>query len=143
MDGNTEFLNYIHQNAEMGIETIKQLIGITTDPGFRTTLESQYREYKEIFDNAEHKMNSIQNEPKDIGAFSKISAHVMIDMKTLSDKSPSHISEMLIQGSTMGIIDMTKRIKEYSGADGDVVNLAHRLLQTEQRNVEECKKYLQ
>lgn len=40
-----------------------------------------------------------------------------ISMKTLTDKTPSHISEMLIQGSMMGIIDATKNIKKYSETD--------------------------
>lgn len=142
MEANIEFLNYIHQNAEMGIETIRQLVGISKNNNFKATLQYQYKEYKAIFDETEQKLKSFQKEPKDISPASKISAHVMIDMKTLMDKSPSHISEMIIQGSTMGIIDMTKKIKEYSGADEDVMNLAHRLLEFEQRNVEEYKKYL-
>ena len=59
------------------------------------------------------------------------------------NKTPSHISEMLIQGSTMGIIDITKKIKEYPNADKEILELANKLLKLEQNNVEECKKYLQ
>lgn len=49
---------------------------------------------------------------------------------------------MLIQGSTMSIIDITKKIKEYSTADNKILALANKLFEFEQRNVEECKKYL-
>ena len=66
----------------------------------------------------------------------------MINLKTLANKSPSHISEMLIQGSTMGIIDLTKKLKEYAEADQEILSLANKLLKLEQNNVEECKKYL-
>jgi len=59
------------------------------------------------------------------------------------NKTPSHISEMLIQGSTMGIIDITKKIKEYPNVDKEILDLANKLLKLEQNNVEECKKYLQ
>jgi hypothetical protein len=34
-------------------------------------------------------------------------------------------------------------MKEYSDADKEVMQLANRLLTFEQRNVDECKKYLQ
>ena len=67
---------------------------------------------------------------------------MMINMKTLLDNSPSHISEMLIQGGTMRIIDITKKIKEYPNADKEILNLADRLLKFEQKNIEESKKYL-
>jgi hypothetical protein len=35
MDGNVEFLNYIHQNAEMGKDTIHQLIGISQNKEYQ------------------------------------------------------------------------------------------------------------
>ena len=66
----------------------------------------------------------------------------MINLKTIIDKTPSHISEMLIQGSTMGIIDVTKRINDYGDADKEILDLAHRLLQFEKDNQEEFKKFL-
>ena len=66
----------------------------------------------------------------------------MINFNTITNKTPSHIAEMLIQGSTMGIVDVTKRIKEYKTADKDISSLADRLLKFEQQNVDEMKKFL-
>lgn len=43
----------------------------------------------------------------------------------------------------MGIVDLTKKLKEYADADEEILALANKLLQLEQNNVEECKKYLQ
>ncbi|KPU43266.1 hypothetical protein OXPF_32800 [Oxobacter pfennigii] len=143
MDGNVEFLNYIHQNAEMGIDTIHQLIGISQDEEYKKMLRSQLQEYKIIYDSTEEKLKEINKAAKDINAFSKGSAYAMINLKTLANKSPSHISEMLIQGSTTGIVDITKKLKEYADADDEILSLANKLLILEQNNVEECKKYLQ
>lgn len=47
----------------------------------------------------------------------------MINLNTLVNKTSSHISEMLIQGSTMGIIDITKRIKEYPNANKEILEV--------------------
>ena len=49
---------------------------------------------------------------------------------------------MLIQGSTMGIVDVTKRLKEYKNVDKDISALADRLLRFEQQNVDEMKGFL-
>ncbi len=142
MDGNEELLNYIHQNSEMGIGTIEHLLVINTDDEFRKTLDSQMDEYKAINIKAAEMLHDSKKEAKDVSAMSKISSNMMIDMKTLTDKSASHISEMLIQGNTMGIIQMTKRLKEYGNADKNILDLANRLLAFEHRNIEECKKFL-
>lgn len=142
MDGNVELLNYIYQNSEMGVTTINQLIGICDNEEYKTLLQSQLTEYTNINKLAEEKINELNKEAKEINTLAKASTYMMINMKTLLDNSPSHISEMLIQGGTMGIIDITKKIKEYPNADKEILDLADRLLKFEQKNIEESKKYL-
>lgn len=142
MDGNVELLNYIYQNSEMGVTTINQLIGICDNEEYKALLQSQLTEYTNINKLAEEKINELNKEAKEINTFAKASTYMMINMKTLLDNSPSHISEMLIQGGTMGIIDITKKIKEYPNANKEILDLADRLLKFEQKNIEESKKYL-
>jgi len=72
----------------------------------------------------------------------KLTTYFMININTLINKSPSHVAEMIIQGSTMGIIDVTKKLKEYKDANKDITALAQMLLTFEQQNVEEMKKFL-
>ena len=143
MNGNVELLNYIHQNSEMGQDTIKQLVGISKDEEYKKMLQSQLEEYKMIYDTTDEKIKELNKQAKDINVFSKASTYFMVNLNTLVNKTQSHISEMLIQGSTMGIIDITKKIKEYPNADKEILDLANKLLKLEQNNVEECKKYLQ
>lgn len=142
MNGNVEMLNYIYQNSQMGQDTINHLMDIVKDDEFNKHLQSQFKEYKKIFDSAEKKMEQTGSETKGINPLSKVSASVMINMKTLKDKSSSHISEMLIKGSNMGIIDITKNLKTYSDAEQDVLDLGNKLLEIEQRNIEQLKKFL-
>lgn len=142
MNSNIEFLDYIYQNAEMGKSTISELIDIVQDEPYRKNLESQLKEYTEIFDITNNKIKDTQESSKGIGTLTKITSYIMINIKTLTNKTPSHISEMLIQGSTMGIIDITKRLKQYKDATQDIKDIANRLLKFEQQNVEEMKKFL-
>ena len=142
MNGDIELLNYIYQNSQMGKDTLQQLIEISKNEEFKKMLSSQFKEYKMINDKTNEIITKHSKEPKEINALTKASTYISINLKTLADQTPSHISEMLIQGSTMGIIDITKKIKEYSTADKEILALANNLLEFEQRNVEECKKYL-
>ena len=142
MDMDLEFLNYIYQNAEMGKSTIGQLINIVDNASFKQKLESQLKEYNEIFDIAHNKTEEAKKTSKGIASFTKLTTYLMININTLINKSPSHVAEMIIQGSTMGIIDVTKKLKEYKDANKDITALAQMLLTFEQQNVEEMKKFL-
>lgn len=113
MNKNVELLNYIYQNSQMGLDTISHLLNITDDIEYKNILKSQYKEYDEIFRETKDKLTHYDKEGKDINFYQKASADVMINLKTLTDKSPSHISEMMIQGSTMGVSDSIKKLKEY------------------------------
>lgn len=143
MDKNVEFLNYIYQNAEMGKNTLSQLIDTTEDDNYKELLKSHLITYITIYDNTEKELQEINKKAKGINIFPKSSTSTMINLKTMLNKSPSHISEMLIQGSTMGIIDMTKKLKEYNNVKGYVLSIANELLTFERNSIEEYKKYLQ
>lgn len=144
MNANVEMLNYIYKNAQMGQNSINHLLDIVKeDSKFRNLLDNQFTEYKMIFDTAEKALNEIGYEAKGTSPIQKFETYMMIDIKTLNNKSPDHVAEMLIQGSTMGIIQITRRLKDYSGdVDKNVQKLAEKLLSTEQHNVEECRKFL-
>lgn len=142
MEGNIELLDYIYQNSQMGIETIKQLLEITTDESFKKYLESEVNEYTEINKSAEELINKRHAEEKGISNVAKIRTYLAINMKTLTDKSTSHIAEMLIQGSTMGIIEAIKNLKKYQNAEKEIIALGKKLLKFEENNMEELKEFL-
>ena len=142
MNGNAELLNFIYQNSQMGVDTIKQLIGIVEDNNFKKHLESQFNEYKEIHCAAQKALNESGYDEKGIGKLDKIKTYLMINMQTMTDKTPSHISEMLIIGSNMGIINAVKNLKKYKEADPDILSLMEKLLKFEENNVQQLKEFL-
>ena len=142
MTGNAELLNYIYQNSQMGVETIDQLIGITEDKKFKGLLQSQYNEYKTIHDSAKRMSDKFGYEEKGLGTLEKMRTGMMINMQTIADKSTSHISEMLMVGSNMGVINAVKNLKKYQDAEPEIRNLMENLLQLEENNIQELKEYL-
>ena len=146
MNENVELLNYIYQNAEMGQDSINKLLDILeneTNQEFKNMLESQFKEYKNIFDEAEEKLNNFNKDAKGINSWQKMETYLMISMKTMKNKTPDNISAMLMQGSVMGIIQITRRLKLYKNkVESEIYSLGEKLLATEERNLEECKKFL-
>ena len=142
MTGNSELLNFIYQNSQMGVTTIEQLLTIVENKAFKNQLESQYREYLEIHQAAKELLNNHGVDEKGIGIIEKIKTYCMINMQTLTDKTAAHIAEMLIVGSTMGVIDAIKNIRKYSQAEPDILDLMKKLLLFEETNIQQLKVYL-
>lgn len=137
-----ELLNYVYKGAEMGRDGLMHVIQRCDDPKFRKTLQDQLTEYEKVFDAADQMVRERGGKPEDTGAMAKMASYVMANAKTMTDHSPSHIAEMVIQGSTMGVTKIQKHLNDYDGHDERVRDLSHKLLKTEQANIEEMKKYL-
>ena len=67
----------------------------------------------------------------------------MLRAQSMLDPSTSRLAERMIQGSTMGAVQMTRRLHQFTGrADPALVELGQRLLRAEERNIQEMKRFL-
>ncbi|HBL84916.1 MAG: hypothetical protein A2Y17_06760 [Clostridiales bacterium GWF2_38_85] len=142
MNENAELLNFIYQNSQMGVDTLNQLIGISSDITFKKQLQNQYNEYEKIHIEAKGLLNKAGYDEKGLSALEKIKTYLMINLQTMTDKSSSHITEMLIIGSNMGVIDAIKNLKKYKDTEVDIRKLMDKLLKFEENNIQKLKEYL-
>lgn len=137
-----EFLQYIHQNALMGGENLKVVLNDIKDARLCEVLRGQIKEYQSVAAQADKKLTALGETAEQAPMIAQIYSKIMINMKTMMDKSPEKIAELVIQGSTMGITDITKQLKKFQDCDTDAVNLAYRLKCVEQKNLDEMKHFL-
>lgn len=142
MNGNAELLNFVYQNAQMGVNTMKQILDRVEDGPFKEQLRKQLTAYEDFQQEARKMLNENGFDEKGIGAFDRLKTYLMINMQTMMDAGEDHIAKMLITGSNMGIVEATQNIKRYENAEKDIIKLMERLLHMEEKNVEELKKYL-
>lgn len=135
-------LNHVYQNTQMGIESLPLLKSKSQDQTFQRAIEHQYQEYKQLNQRAQNLMKKKHISPKDVTPMAKMSATVMTNMKTLMDRSTSHLAEMVIQGNTMGVTQITRALHETKAPDSEVKALAHQLLKTTESNVKALQKFL-
>jgi len=138
----TELLQYVYKTAEMGVKGLQDVENQIQDDRLRHAVDSQIREYRNLSRTAGEMLRSKGEEPKDPGLMARLSSEVMSTAKTLADPSASNIAEMVIQGNNMGITKSLKHLNDYAGNDPEVRNLAEKLLETEQANVEQMKPFL-
>ena len=131
MDSDRALLNYVYQNAEMGTRTIDKLLGIVEDKEFLRHLEAQKKEYSAFEREAGNLLEQNGCDARGLSALEKMGAYLMIDMQTLTDRSASHVAEMMMEGSNMGVINAVKNLKKME-----------RLLKEEENNIQQLKKFL-
>ena len=129
-------LEKVHKNARTGLFTVPKMKEQSTDKRFIEELSIQETEYRNLFRTAEQ-MNG--GEAKQIGAFAKLRSEAMIK---LGGNDTSKQAQMLILGSTMGIVDVTRALKQNPDSPKPVRLLATDFLAVEERNVEILKQYL-
>lgn len=129
-------LEKVHKNARTGLFTVPKIKGQITDRRFRQELSIQETEYRNLYTTAEE-LNGGQ--AIQIGAFAKLRSSVMI---RLGGDDTSKLAQMLLLGSTMGIVDVTRALKQHPDAPKASKALAEDFLAAQERNVEVLKQYL-
>lgn len=141
MNETTKLLNFIYQNSAMGVTTISQLLDIVREPDFRKHLQEELKGYTEIHKEARKLLENHGCDEKELTTLEKVRTYLMISMQTLMDSSASHVAEMMITGSNMGILDAEKHLR-HTQAEPDIQKLMKGLLKFEEENVQKLKSFL-
>ena len=142
MNDNVKLLDFIYQNSQMGVETIDQLEKIVEDKEFKSYLKEKYEGYLKIHKDAKDKLNDHGYDEKGISAFEKIRTYLTINIQTLTDKSTSHIAEMMMIGSTMGIVNAIRNLADYSHAQDDIIKLMETLKEFEEKSYNDLQEFI-
>ncbi len=139
---NIEMLNYIFQNVQMGTDTVNTILPDVKNENMRNDLIVQLKEYGALARRAEDLIAREGESAKDNNIFKKAMTETMAKFNSMKDPSASHIAEMMINGATMGVIDMTKRLKQYQAQDPEIDALGRDVVEFEENTVTKMKNYL-
>ena len=141
-DRNTEFLTKIYQNARMGCESISYVSEKSKDEQLKQSLLKQHEQYNGVAQDATKLLNENGAPAKEKGPVSKAMLWSGVQMNTMTDKTSDHIAEMMIQGSMMGVIDLSRNLKRYNDTDKAVQKLGEKLIEVEENNIQRMKSFL-
>lgn len=145
MDENKELLTLIYQDADMGISSLTTLIRKLnkTDNKIKKVVEGELKGYEEFLKKTKKMMKEYKFDIDKKSIVNKLGSTMGINMEFMKDNSDSRVADMLIQGFTMGVLSISKKIDNFSGdAKKDIINLAKDFRKFQQENVEMLKKYL-
>lgn len=145
MNENLELLEYIYQNSEMGVFTLNKLIDKINkkENKIKKLVEEQIKGYEKYLKESKKLLKNNDGEIKGKSIMSKLSAAMGINMEVMNDNSDASIAHMLMQGITMGIVDITTKINNYNKtADNKIIELAKDYLKFQEEQIENLKPYL-
>lgn len=145
MNENAELLEFIYQNASMGVKSCTNLIKIlnTKDNKIKKIVEGELKGYESFVKKSEKLLKKYKVEPKEKGVMADLMSKMGMNMEMVKDNSDARVADMLTKGFTMGNVDISKKIDRFEGdADKDILKLAKDLLKFGNENIELLKPYL-
>ena len=140
---NLNILDEINKGATMGMDAISYVSEKVRDNNFKKVLDTEYNKYKNISTRVNKLYNNYSNkEPHETNTMNKVMTWYGVQMKTMTDDSTSKLSELLMQGTNMGIIEGRKLLNHNTNIEHDVKNILNDFVVMQEDSVETLKKYL-
>lgn len=139
---NVHVLNEVHKGLVMGMESISIIQAKVGDRNFRDDLNMQYNEYGKVLDKINKQLKVSDIKIADTNPGEKMMGWASIQMNTLMDKSNSQISQLLIRGNTMGIIEGRKLLNQNPDLNTDTKDILNEFVKIQENNIEKLKTYL-
>ena len=128
----------------MGMDAINYIMPKVKDGEFKNTLNVEYNKYKDISRRANNLYDNYttNKEPHKTNAMNKMMTWYGVQMNTIEDKSNSKISELLMQGTNMGIIEGRRLLNHNQNIEKDIKLLLDDFVRMQEDSVEKLKTYL-
>ena len=140
---NLNILDEVNKGATMGMDAISYVSEKVVDNDFKEVLNTEYNKYKDISNRVNNLYDNYSNkEPHETNAMNKMMTWYGIQMKTMNVDSTSKLSELLMQGTNMGIIEGRRLLNQNQNIESDVKNILNDFVVMQEDSVETLKKYL-
>lgn len=145
MDENIELYKHIYQDAEMAKYTLTKLLEElkNKDNKIKGTVEEILKQYEYYFKESKNYLEEKDALLEENSLMAKMGASMGIKKEVKYDNSDSSIAELLIQGISMGSIDMEKKLKAYEKeAEKEQLKFAKDFLEFQEDSITGLKKFL-
>lgn len=140
---NLNILDEVNKGATMGMNAIHFVSDKAEDNDFKNVLNTEYQKYEKISERVNDLYSQYSNkEPHETNAMDKAMTWSGIQMKTMNDSTTSKLSELLMEGTNMGIIEGRRLLNHNDKIEPNVRNILNDFVVMQEDSVETLKKYL-
>ena len=145
MKEKNELLMHIYDVSYMGEYSTNKLLSTLKNKNnkIKSLLEDELKEYESYKKKSEKLLKKAKIEIPKTSILTKMSSNMGIMMETMKDNSDASIASMLVQGFTMGIVEMETEINNYKEeVNKNTIKLAKNLLKFQQKEIENLKTFM-
>ena len=138
------WLGEIYKEVRMGSDSLTDILSKVKDKDLRTELTRQIEEYGKFAKFASEMLCACGEKPKEESMMARMSAKIGMAMNTMTDATTSHLAQMVIEGNTMGITELTRLVREHENKNCSekTLSLARDVIRFLEDAVERTKTYL-
>ena len=137
-----KFLTSMLHTVQMGQTGIRSVMKNAVSAQLKTELKAQLKEYDALEKETLRLAESKGFDLKDLNPALETMSTMMSKVQLMGGEVDSKIAGMLIQGNTRGMILGLKNLRKASKADSNVRDLAQRLLNRENMNIQKSQQFL-
>lgn len=137
-----EILRGIQKNTKAGMKAIETLNDKIYNDDLAMQLSRQNLKYSELYHKATSSLLDGHAEEYRSGGFGEKMMVRNMQANSFFNTSTSHMAELAIRGSSRGMVDMCKTVNRHENARSRYVEMAKELVDFEEENILELKKYL-
>lgn len=142
MDNNINILDELHKGCCMGIDALNIIIPKVEEKKYKALLEKQVIEYQDL----STRINTLykeytSSEIHETNMMEKAMTWYGIQMDTFMDDSVSHLTDLLIKGTNMGIVE-GKKILNHKTMDKKVHKICSEYVKMQEAYLKKLKEFL-
>lgn len=142
-DTNLDAINEVYRNASVALLSISDVLPSITDVEVKKEILEEYDGYEKILGEISRYMAEKGYEAKEVGTMKKFMMKSGIMMNTMVDNSESHIAQIMIKGTVMGITELCELLNNAENiTDEKIIEYAKRLKELEESYEQRLKKFL-
>lgn len=139
---NDQLLEELYKSAKMGMQATRTVAEKTENQHQRSDIDHQHDMYHRIAESAGERLAKKGNLPDENSILDKAVLWGSIQMNTLTGATPTKISEIMINGCNMGIVEITKKMNDCREADDFTRKLGTEFIKHSENHMSNMKNYL-
>ena len=138
-----EALAEIYRNAQLALQSIADILPQVEAYDIQNELKAQHEEYERFSAKATMLAKDLGIEVKEPNPFKKAMMWGSIKMSSMMNNSPSHIADMMVQGTVMGINALRTTAGEISPEGNErIIELLDEMIEKEEEFAKRWKEFL-
>lgn len=135
-------LNDVYKCCELGKDILSRLIKNCKDEEFKKVMTEQFVRYHSLMQDAKELLLERDMSPKPYSRLAKLPIRSSMNINLKIDKTSTHFAEMLIQGSSMSLTEISHSLLDNKNASEEAKKLAEQYKRYEKLNINQILEYV-